>query len=293
MGSGYRPDIGEQSGVLAGLSDKDVTAGAVGAGSAPLIGRAIAKTMYGSDDPEKLSDEQKNELSQLTSVAGGLLGMVTSKGGAVDAATAAVAAKNEVENNYLRADRVLAFDKEMSACHKSGKDCSSIIGRYRKISNRQSAALKKKLSTEPLVVQSIDKELVQGGYDVTDAPAWANDIFGLDALRDEQAKAFVRSWNSQDLASIDKNSPTWSKFAAFASEPENMFALASTGFAIKDLVPTATSLIRRDLVSGTVDAAKIGMQWGKGVAKQGMPWENFFETIFAQRCAPATKFQNI
>ena len=50
-------------GVLAGLSDKDVTAGAVGAGSAPLIGRAIAKTMYGSDDPEKLSDEQKNELS--------------------------------------------------------------------------------------------------------------------------------------------------------------------------------------------------------------------------------------
>ena len=99
MGSGYRPDIGEQSGVLAGLSDKDVTAGAVGAGSAPLIGRAIAKTMYGSDDPEKLSDEQKNELSQLTSVAGGLLGMVTSKGGAVDAATAAVAAKNEVENN--------------------------------------------------------------------------------------------------------------------------------------------------------------------------------------------------
>ena len=42
-------NIGKQSAVLAG--------------SAPLIGRAIAKTMYGSDDPEKLSDEQKNELS--------------------------------------------------------------------------------------------------------------------------------------------------------------------------------------------------------------------------------------
>ena len=89
-------------GVLAGLGDKDATAGAVGAGSAPLMARAIAKTMYNSDDPETLNDAQKAELSQLTMAAGGMVGLVVSKGVLTDAATAAAAAKNEVENNAER-----------------------------------------------------------------------------------------------------------------------------------------------------------------------------------------------
>ncbi|BEV71190.1 hypothetical protein THUN1379_06720 [Paludibacterium sp. THUN1379] len=88
-------------GVLAGLSGKDVASGAIGEGSAPLVARAIAKEMYGSDNPETLTQDQKTELSQLSSVAGGLLGALASQGNAVDAQTAVEAAKNEVENNSL------------------------------------------------------------------------------------------------------------------------------------------------------------------------------------------------
>ncbi|TDR82617.1 hemagglutinin repeat-containing protein [Paludibacterium purpuratum] len=126
-------------GVLAGLSGKDATAGAIGAGSAPLAARAIAKELYGSDNPETLTEKQKDELAQLTSAAGGLMGMVASKGSFAAASTAADAAKNEVENNttaktpvteiYLKPDERKAYKEALSHCTSRGAptvSCSQV-----------------------------------------------------------------------------------------------------------------------------------------------------------------------
>ncbi|MCE9980739.1 hypothetical protein LZ650_23060, partial [Leclercia adecarboxylata] len=59
----------------------------------------------------------------------------------------------------------------------------------------------------------------------------------------------VQQWNNQDLQNIDVNSPEWTKFAAFASDPENQMAVASLGMLGKDLVYLAKTTIS-NLVQG-------------------------------------------
>ena len=48
-----------------------------------------------------------------------------------------------------------------------------------------------------------DKPLAEGGIQARERPECMGDIFGLDVMRDDQAKAYVQYWNSQDLANID------------------------------------------------------------------------------------------
>lgn len=86
--------------VVAQASGGDAAAGAVGAGSAPLIGRLISKEVYHEDDPSKLTDAQKQTVSALTTLAGSLAGTAVG-GNSAAALTGGQAAKNEVENNVL------------------------------------------------------------------------------------------------------------------------------------------------------------------------------------------------
>jgi filamentous hemagglutinin len=95
-----------------------------------------------------------------------------------------------VENNYLSADKGLAFDKELSGCRKSGGDCQSIIAKWWQVSDKQSAETDQKLKDNSLEAQVIDKEITQGGSDMSERPGWT-------------------------------------KFVVFVSDPENQTMLAS------------------------------------------------------------------
>nr|WP_249022778.1 hypothetical protein [Kluyvera ascorbata] len=64
-------------------------------------------------------------------------------------------------------------------------------------------------------------------------PSWLGGM-GAEVMTSDEAKAYVQQWNSQDLANIDVNSPTWTKFAVFASDPENQAMLVSGGLLAKD-----------------------------------------------------------
>ncbi|CAI1823734.1 Possible hemagglutinin (DUF638) [Serratia liquefaciens] len=155
---------------------------------------------------------QQQDVSALSQLAAGLAGGIASDSTA-GAVTASQAGKNAVENNFLSAKDVL------------------------------SAALDSKLNDNPLEAQVIDKELVQGGLEMADRPGWVGKLPGVDAMASEEAKAYVQQWNSQDLANIDVNSPGWTKFAAFASDPENQAAVASLGMLGKDLVSIAKNTV--------------------------------------------------
>ena len=74
-------------------------------------------------------------------------------------------------------------------------------------------------------MQVIDKEVAQGGLDMASRPGWLGST-GADVMTSDEAKAYVQYWNAQDLANIDINSPEWTKFAAFVSDPENQAAVA-------------------------------------------------------------------
>ncbi len=113
---------------------------------------------------------------------------------------------------------------------------------------------------------------------MADRPGWLSGI-GADVMTRDEAKAYVQQWNGQDLANIDVNSPKWTKFASFASDPENQAAVASLGLLAKDLTSAAISFMGRNTATATVSAAEVGMKWGQGNMKPGMPWEDYIGTL--------------
>ena len=261
-------------GAVAAIQGNSAAAGAAGAATGELAAKAIAGVLYPDvTDLSKLSEEQKQTVSALATISAGMAGGLAGDSTAA-AATGAAAGKNAAENNALSADQSLSFDKELSDCRKSGGDCQSVIDKWKQVSDKQSAETDQKLKDSPLEAQVVDKEIAQGGYDITDRPGWLSGI-GADVMTSEEAKAYVQQWNGQDLAKIDQNSPEWTKYAAFASNPENQAALGSLGLLAKDLTVAAISFMGRNTATATVSAAEVGMKWGQGNMKQGMPWEDY------------------
>lgn len=89
--------------IAAQVSGNSAAAGAAGAAGGELAARYLAEKLYGADTPEKiakLSEEQKQSLSALSTLAAGLAGGVTGDSTA-NALAGAQAGKNAVENNYL------------------------------------------------------------------------------------------------------------------------------------------------------------------------------------------------
>lgn len=208
--------------------------GAAGGLTAGLMGYndALSKLLFGRE-PSELSADEKMLIANIVTLAG------AATGGAVDGSagvgSGASAGRTEVENNYLSAGQSLIFDKELSDCRKSGGDCQAVIDKWKKVSDEQSHQLDETLKDNPLESQVVDKEIVQGGFDMSERPGWLSNI-GADVMNSDEAKAYVQQWNGQDLASIDVNSPKWTKYAAFVSDPENQAALASLGMLGIDLV---------------------------------------------------------
>ena len=86
--------------VAAQASGNSALAGATGAAGGELMARYIAGEMYPGVRPEDLSEEQKQTLSALGTLAAGLAGGLSGDSSA-DAITGGQAGKNAVENNYL------------------------------------------------------------------------------------------------------------------------------------------------------------------------------------------------
>ncbi|EIA0340320.1 hypothetical protein K6061_004731, partial [Escherichia coli] len=51
--------------------------------------------------------------------------------------------------------------------------------------------------------------------------------------------------------------------------------LVSGGLLVKDITKAAISFMSRNTATATVNASEVGMQWGQGNMKQGMPWEDY------------------
>ncbi|WP_447885274.1 hemagglutinin repeat-containing protein [Serratia fonticola] len=260
--------------VTAQLNHQSAAAGGLGAGGAELAARFIAGQLFPGKTLEQLSEGEKQQVSALSQLAAGLAGGLAT-GDTAGAVTAAQTGKNAVENNALNATQSLAFDKEMQACRASGGDCSVVIDKYKKLSDEQSAALDSKCAANPLECQVYDKNVVTGGIEMAQRPEWVGSLPGVDAMSDEQAKAYVQYWNSQDLAKINMSSPDWTVFAAAVSDPENQAMALSVGMLGKDLIQAAKAFMGRNTATATISAAETGMQWGQGNIKQGMPWEDY------------------
>ena len=117
-------------------------AGVTGEATAEIIARAYGKPV------SELTANEKENISTLSQLAGGLAAALTAKangttaeqGGSFLAATSgAETAKRAVENNYLYNGEVNSLVKELAKAEKEGKDTRPIFEKYAKLSekNRQ------------------------------------------------------------------------------------------------------------------------------------------------------------
>jgi filamentous hemagglutinin len=86
------------AGALAELQGQSAAAGAAGAATAALGTKAIAEAMFGTSDFSKMSEEQRQTVSALATLAGGLAGGLAS-GDTAGAVTGGQSGKNTSENN--------------------------------------------------------------------------------------------------------------------------------------------------------------------------------------------------
>ncbi|WP_313119863.1 two-partner secretion domain-containing protein [Atlantibacter hermannii] len=135
-------------GMVAELSGNNGLSGAAGAAA----GEIIARQLYPDVPREQLSEEQKQTISTLATLAAGLAGGMAGDG-AAGAATGAQAGKNAVENNYLSPSQIDAWSAEMKSCQASGGDCGGIIKKYEELSTAQQQQLISDCAASPTTCQ--------------------------------------------------------------------------------------------------------------------------------------------
>ncbi|MEQ9843260.1 VENN motif pre-toxin domain-containing protein [Pectobacterium brasiliense] len=120
--------------VVAQLSGQDAAAGAIGASSGELAARAIMAAQYPGKTANDLTEEEKQSVSALSTLASGLISGLASNSTA-SAASGAQSGRNAVENNALSVKENQNRAKEMTQCQ--GDACSAVIEKYKKINAEQ------------------------------------------------------------------------------------------------------------------------------------------------------------
>lgn len=100
------------------------------------MGEYIAQQMYPGVDRKDLTEEQRQTISALGTLAAGLAGGIAGNSTA-DAVAGAQAGKNAVENNSLGVAQNKSRAQEMTQCQGSVACESSVIDKYKKINAEQ------------------------------------------------------------------------------------------------------------------------------------------------------------
>lgn len=243
-------------GIVAEVSGGNAAAGATGAAAGELAARYIAANYYGADTPEKidaLKEPQRQMLSMLGTIAAGIAGGVVADNQA-GATTAAKAGKNAVENNFLSWDEAQAFDKEMTACRKSGEDCGSIQNKYAVISADNRLKLHIDVAADPLTALSgEDKWNIEGGLSAAGRPGW---LYG--SLENQDVQDYVTEGNSYDLNYLNSNTSQGDRALAFFGEPENYWGtVAGAGSLLTSSATLTEKFVSAGLSYGANGAVQV------------------------------------
>ncbi|WP_234084774.1 contact-dependent inhibition toxin CdiA [Enterobacter quasiroggenkampii] len=130
---------------LAAASGRDAASAAAGAAVGELAGK-IAVDGFGKQVSE-LSEEEKQTVSALATLASGLAGGLVGDSSA-NAVAAAQAGKTTVENNFLSGD-MYALDRKVKAAKEKGEDIEPILEDARKQSQKDRDKIKASCKANP------------------------------------------------------------------------------------------------------------------------------------------------
>ncbi|PRM20759.1 hypothetical protein BV011_00264 [Haemophilus influenzae] len=129
------------------VTGKDPLTGAIAGVTGEVTAQILTQAIY-NKTPNQLTSNEKENISTLSQLAGGLAAALTAKangttteqeGNFLAATSGAGTAKRAVENNYLSIADVQNFIRELSKAQKEGRDTKPILEKYKGISeeNRQ------------------------------------------------------------------------------------------------------------------------------------------------------------
>ncbi|MDT3252731.1 hemagglutinin repeat-containing protein [Serratia sp. root2] len=126
--------------VVAQASGNSAAAGAAGAVSGELMAQLVMSQLYPGKSVNELTEDQKQTITTLGTLAAGLAGGLAGSGTA-DAVVGAQAGQNSATNNFLSSKDVLSLHKELETADKTGADKQDIYEKYAEISkkNREEA----------------------------------------------------------------------------------------------------------------------------------------------------------
>ena len=188
------------------VTGKDPLTGAIAGVTGEATAEIIAR-VYGKPVSELTANEKEN-ISTLSQLAGGLAAALTAKangttaeqGGSFLAATSgAGTAKRAVENNYLWENEQKEFEKKMLECKSKGEDCTSVVNEYLDKSNKRSRELYERCKDGGVrcagmeEVIDVSTNIARAKYDTSGR------LFLGDALQDDDTIKIVNYVNERDL----------------------------------------------------------------------------------------------
>ncbi|MCW7763098.1 hemagglutinin repeat-containing protein [Photorhabdus luminescens] len=242
-------------GVIAELKGGSAIAGSVGAAGGELAASVIAGALYPDKKLSELTADEKEKISNLSTLAGGIAaGLVTdSTAGGVDGAQTA---KNAVENNYLHEDESRSFDKELAECKAKGGDCGAVIRKYLDTNNKNSAELEEKCKGGGITCVTYE-EIIQANTNVA-LDEGSLQIRLSEKLKDPDAIKIVQYLNGKDLQFLKDNITTSDRVAAVALDPTSWPVMV---FGAKAMIQGAKGK-EQLLAAGITSGMNAAIQYG-------------------------------
>ncbi|MCT8354586.1 VENN motif pre-toxin domain-containing protein, partial [Photorhabdus kayaii] len=242
--------------VAAEVSGNNALAGAAGAASGELAARELMKHIHGENAKvSDLSEEEKQTISTLSTLAAGLAGGITgdSTGSAI---TGAQAGKNAIENNYLHEEESRRFDKELAECKAKGGDCGAVIQKYLDISNKNSAELEEKCKGGGITCVTYE-EIIQANTNIA-LDEGSLQIRLSEKLKDPDTIKIVQYLNGKDLQFLKDNITTSNRVAAVALDPTSWPVMV---FGAKAMIQGAKGK-EQLLAAGVTSGVNAAIQYG-------------------------------
>ncbi|MEK9495065.1 VENN motif pre-toxin domain-containing protein, partial [Photorhabdus sp. P32] len=177
-------------GVIAELKGGSAIAGSVGAAGGELAASVIAGALYPDKKLSELTADEKEKISHLSTLAGGIAaGLVTdSTAGGVDGAQTA---KNATDNNHLSVDQNRSRSEELVNCQGDSSCRTTVRDKYRQEYDKVQARITSCTGAEQCVAVAKELRALQGDYSarMSEIQEKAR-MQGLDSL----TPAEVREW---------------------------------------------------------------------------------------------------
>ncbi|UYK91329.1 VENN motif pre-toxin domain-containing protein [Pantoea ananatis] len=270
-------------GVVAELSGGSAAAGATGAITGELATPAIALALYGTADSDKLSPEQKANLSALATLASGIAAGVSS-GSTAGAATGALAGKNSVENNFLGATSSDKLDKAVEKI-KNGDKTLATANELIKLENadKRSDALVSKFTKDPSQMSSTERAELTGYLRIYAAEM--ENAYGPAVAQ----QLVTGQLSGQDYMKRDPDSEAMSK----AQSIMNTWGYHKSNASIGDAPLMFGGIMLGTTIKGMAANVAIGVGVNTGVQLAGKDPFSYVDVIMAGVTAAATTGKGI